>query len=181
LGNQTYVALLYSIIIDKASRVKNDDLKLIAKSCGFGNIASYIASGNLIFTTQVKDVSRIEQAIESAFQDHYHKPVDIIVKCKMDFLALLQQNPWPNLANADGSRVFLKVMREPISEEVTKVILSAPDSKEKLSIINGNVWYFVPQENAGSSLHGKVSHRRNGVGTSRNWNTLSGLAKLLEC
>jgi uncharacterized protein (DUF1697 family) len=72
------------------------------------------------------------------------------------------------------------VMREPISEEVTKVILSAPDSKEKLSIINGNVWYFVPQENAGSSLHGKVSHRRNGVGTSRNWNTLSGLAKLLE-
>jgi len=178
-AGEVYVGLLYSIVIGKGIRVTNEALKEIVSNCGYQNPRPYISSGNVVFEAKKQAVSSVELKLEEAFERHFGKKIDIIVKPREEFLGLLSQNPWQRLAATDGSRVAIKIMREKLSTDRAKLLCAAPGVGEKLTIIDGHVWYYVPVENAGSRLHGKVSNRLNGIGTSRNWNTMQGLARLL--
>jgi uncharacterized protein (DUF1697 family) len=178
-ASEVYVGLLYSIVIGKTHRVTNEALKEIVSDCGYRHPRPYISSGNVIFEAKKEAVPSIESRLEEAFERHFGKQIDIIVKSQTEFLSLLPQNPWPKLAAKDGSRVAIKIMREELSMERAKLLRAAPGAGEKLAIVEGNVWYYVPMKNAGSPLHAKVSNRLNGIGTSRNWNTMQGLARLL--
>ncbi len=177
--SEVYVGLLYSIVIGKGLRVTNEALKEIVSDCGYRNPRPYISSGNVVFEAKKQAVSAVELKLEEAFQRRFGKKIDFIVKSREEFLGLLPQNPWPRLAAKDGSRVAIKIMREKLGAERTKLLRAAPGVGERLAIVDGHVWYYVPMENAGSSLHGKVSARLNGIGTSRNWNTMLGIARLL--
>jgi uncharacterized protein (DUF1697 family) len=178
-GAEVYVGLLYSIVIGKGNRVTNEALKEIVSGCGYRNPRPYISSGNVVFEAKQQAVLEIELELEEAFQHRFGKKIDFIVKPREKFLDLLSQNPWPRLAAKDGSRVAIKIMREKLSTERAKLLRASPGDGEKLAIVEGHVWYYVPMENAGSPLHAKVSARANGIGTSRNWNTMQGLARLL--
>jgi uncharacterized protein (DUF1697 family) len=177
--SDVYVGLLYSIVIGKGIRVTNEALKEIVSTCSFRNPRPYISTGNVVFEAKKQAVSAIELKLEEAFQHRFGKKIDFIVKPQGEFLDLLPQNPWPRIAAKDGNRVAIKIMREKLSTERAKLLRAAPGAGEKLAIVAGHVWYYVPKENAGSPLHGKVSARANGIGTSRNWNTMQGLARLL--
>jgi uncharacterized protein (DUF1697 family) len=176
---EVYVGLLYSIVIGKGIRVTNEALKEIVSNCGYRNPRPYISSGNVVFEAKKQAISSIELKLEEAFQHRFGKAIDFIVKPREEFLSLSSRNPWPRLAAKDGSRVAIKIMREELSTERAKLLRAAPKAGEKLAIVAGHVWYYVPMENAGSPLHAKVSARANGIGTSRNWNTMQGLARLL--
>lgn len=178
-ADEVYVGLLYSIVIGKGIRVTNEALKEIVSDCGYRNPRPYISSGNVVFEANKQPVPAVELKLEEAFQFYFGKKIDFIVKSREEFLGLLSQNPWPRLAAKDGSRVAIKIMREKLSTERAKLLRAAPGFGEKLTIVDGHVWYYVPSENAGSPLHGKVSNRLNGIGTSRNWNTIQGLSRLL--
>jgi uncharacterized protein (DUF1697 family) len=177
--SDVYVGLLYSIVIGKGLRVTNEALKEIVFKCGFQNPRPYISSGNVVFEAKKQAISAIELKLEEAFQYRFGKKIDFIVKPREEFLDLLSQNPWPSLATKDGSRVAIKIMREKLSAERAMLLRAAPGTGEKIAIVEGHVWYYVPKENAGSPLHGKVSNPINGIGTSRNWNTMQGLTRLL--
>jgi uncharacterized protein (DUF1697 family) len=179
VAGEVYVGLLYSIVIGKGIRVTNEALKEIVSDCGYLNPRPYISSGNVVFEAKKQAVSPIELKLEETFQHRFGKKIDIIVKPREEFLDLLSQNPWPRLAAKDGSRIAIKIMREKLSMERAKLLRAALGDGEKLAIIDGHVWYYVPMENGGSPLHAKVSARANGIGTSRNWNTMQGLARLL--
>jgi uncharacterized protein (DUF1697 family) len=178
-AGEVYVGLLYSIVIGKTRRVTNEALKEIVSDCGYRNPQPYISSGNVIFEAKKQAVPSIESGLEETFERHFGKKIDFIVKPREEFLGFLSQNPWPRLAAKDGSRVAIKIMREKLSTERAKLLRAAPGAGEKLVIVEGNIWYYVPIENVGSPLHAKVSARANGIGTSRNWNTIQGLARLL--
>lgn len=178
-AGEIYVGLLYSIVIGKGVRVTNEALKEIVSNCGYRKPRPYISSGNVVFEAKKQTISAIELKLEEVFQHRFGKKIDFIVKPREEFLSLLSQNPWPGLAAKDGSRVAIKIMREKLSTERAKLLRAASGAGEKLAVVDGHVWYYVPMENAGSPLHAKVSARANGIGTSRNWNTMQGLARLL--
>ncbi|RUU52055.1 DUF1697 domain-containing protein, partial [Mesorhizobium sp. M2C.T.Ca.TU.009.01.2.1] len=46
---QTYVALLYSIILSEGRRVVMADLKAMAEEQGLKNVRTLVATGNLVF------------------------------------------------------------------------------------------------------------------------------------
>ena len=54
---QTYVALLYSVILGEGRRVVMADLKAMAESLGLKNPRTLVATGNLVFETQETEIA----------------------------------------------------------------------------------------------------------------------------
>ena len=175
----SHVALLYSVVLDNESRVNMEKLRGMAAKLGFQQAKSYIASGNLVYQSDagIKDQ---ETMLERAFEKTFGKRVDIIVKSRSQWTSLLRDNPYRQLSGEDGSRVFVKVMREPLHPQLLQEVKPLLTMDELLTCVAGNPWYYVPKSAQGTRLHGRISDRKLGVGTSRNWNTVQAIENLLE-
>ncbi|TIP35235.1 MAG: DUF1697 domain-containing protein, partial [Mesorhizobium sp.] len=85
---QTYVALLYSIVLGEGRRVVMADLKVMAEELGLKNVRTLLATGNLVFEARAAKVADLERRLEVAFEKSFGRHVDIIVRGAEDWLKL---------------------------------------------------------------------------------------------
>lgn len=177
----TYVALLYSIIIDAKRRVVMSDLRAIAESLGCRNVRSLVSTGNLVFDSAETSVPAIENALEKAFAAFHGKHVDIIVKSAPDWQRLVAANPFPTESEAEPDRVGIRVMRAAPRPDLADFLRPYQTSGERVAIIDGHVWVHFQGQASLSRLAGQLTPKRmGGIGTSRNWNTVKRLGEMLS-
>ncbi|UVK37033.1 DUF1697 domain-containing protein [Mesorhizobium sp. AR10] len=176
---QTYVALLYSIILGEGRRLVMADLKAMAEGLGLKNPRTLVATGNLVFEARAGDIAKLEQRLEAAFEKSFGRHVDIIVRRADDWLKLAAGNPFPAESAAAGDQVAVRVMRKPVAAEAVTALQACVGKDEKMQAVGGDIWVFFSRETPTSRLLTATSHKRLGVGTSRNWNTVRRLAEMV--
>ncbi|MER8505409.1 DUF1697 domain-containing protein [Mesorhizobium sp. M0199] len=176
---RTYVALLYSIILGEGRRVVMSDLKAMAEGLGLNNPRTLVATGNLVFETQETERAALEQRLEAAFAKTFGRHVDIIVRRADGWLRLAAGNPFPAESAEAADRVAVRVMRAPVSPDAVSALQAYIGRNEKLQAVGGDIWIVFSRETPSSRLLAAVSHKRLGIGTSRNWNTVRRLAEMV--
>ncbi len=176
---QTYVALLYSIILGEGRRVVMADLKAMAESVGLKNPRTLVATGNLVFETRTTDIAWLEQRLETAFEKTFGRHVDIIVRTAEDWLKLAAGNPFPAESAETGDQVAVRAMREPAPADGVAALQVYAAEDEKVASVGGDIWVVFSRERPSSRLLAAMNHKRLGIGTSRNWNTVRKLAEMV--
>lgn len=177
---RTYIALLYSIVLTPQRRVVMADLKAMAEELGFANTRTLAASGNLVFDAPETPVCELESRLEAAFPKVFGRHVDIIVRDATDWQALVAGNPFAKESAETADQVAVRVMRQPVPAAALDTLkpYAAPD--EKIALVNGDIWIVFSREKPNSRLLGAVGHKRFGIGTSRNWNTVRKLGEMVK-
>lgn len=175
----TYVALLYSIVLTPERRVTMGDLRALAAGLGFQQPRTLVSTGNLVFETEGEDVSRLETQLEAAFESHFSKHVDIIVRSAEAWCKTVSGNPFPDEAEQDGSLVLLRAMRHPLNEDILAELQPYLSLGERAVVARGDLWVSFTGRPSESRLLGALTTKRLGIGTSRNWNTVRGIKDLL--
>lgn len=87
-----YVALLRGINVGGKNKVVMSELREQVADAGYGNVRTYINSGNLLFEADAprEDVA---QAIEDVLARHYDFPVRLALLTAQDYLAELEELP----------------------------------------------------------------------------------------
>ena len=176
---QTYVALLYSIILGEGRRVVMADLKAMVEGLGLKNVRTLVATGNLVFEARAVEIPKLEQRLEKAFEKTFGRHVDIIVRGAEDWLKLAKANPFPAESADTGDQVAVRIMRQPVADEALSGLQARADAEEKVLLIDGDIWLVFSRERPSSRLLAAANHKRFGVGTSRNWNTVRRLAEMV--
>jgi len=176
---QTYVALLYSIILGEGRRVVMSDLKAMSESLGLKNVRTLVATGNVVFEARAGEISKLEQRLEKAFEKTFGRHVDIIVRSAEDWLKLAADNPFPAESADAADQVAVRVMREPTPEETAASLTAYAAKDEKVRLVGGDIWLVFSRERPSSRLLAAANHKRMGIGTSRNWNTVRRLAEMV--
>jgi uncharacterized protein (DUF1697 family) len=175
-----YVALLYSIVLTPQRRVTMSDLRAMATGLGFERPRTLASTGNLVFETDPTPVSQLENRLEAAFAAHFGKPVDILVREATAWRETVGRNPFPAESARDGSLVVLRIMRRPLDPALTRKLEPYLTPPERLAIVAGDLWVSFAGRPSESRLLGALTTRRLGIGTFRNWNTVRGIADLLD-
>jgi len=175
----TYVALLFSIILDGGRRVVMTDLRAMAEALGLEKARTVIATGNLIFEAAPTPVRALEAALETGFREQFGRHVDIIVRTAADWRGLVSANPFPELSRTDPSHVITRVMRDPVRPEVVEALEARRSGEERVSVADGNLWFHFAHGVAGSRLASGLDPQRAGVGTMRNWNTVGRIGEVI--
>jgi uncharacterized protein (DUF1697 family) len=176
----TYVALLYSIVIDQSRRVVMSDLRRLAEDLGHENVRTLVSSGNLVFDSRQTSIPKLETDLERCFAAFYGKHVDIIIKSAGDWRALVASNPFPKESAAEPDQVTIRIMRDPADAKLLDFFKPYQTQGERVAIIDGHVWVHFRGRPSLSKLDGQLTPKRmGGVGTARNWNTVRRLGEMV--
>jgi uncharacterized protein (DUF1697 family) len=93
----TYVALLRGINVGGQRKVEMARLKALFEELGFGEVRTYINSGNIIFRAD-EPADGLRTRIESAIERGFGFQVPVVLRSRQDLEQLLQRLPatWVN-------------------------------------------------------------------------------------
>src|SRR5712672_4018365 len=101
-----FVALLRAINVGGTGKLPMSDLEDICEELGFGAVRTYIASGNVVFTSR-KSEAAVKAALEKRLEVYARKPVGVLVRSAAEMAQILADNPFPKAAPNRTMAVFL--------------------------------------------------------------------------
>jgi len=104
-----FVALLRAVNVGGTGKLPMAELKRIAEDLGFANPRTFIASGNLLFTSDDSE-AEVRKALEKRLAEHMGKPVAVMVRSAAEMAAVATANPF---GDAPGKRVLVTFLPEP--------------------------------------------------------------------
>lgn len=171
------VALLRGVNVGGHAKLPMADLRSALSNLGFGEVQTYLQSGNIVLDPGELRFGELPTALESAIADDFGLEVRVIVRTRADLAAVAAEHPFRN-DDSNHSRlhvVFLE--RKPAAGKVASLDpdRSPPDQFE---VRGREIFLFYPSGQGRSKLTLDYFERQLGMaGTARNWNTVT---KLLE-
>ena len=162
--------------------IKMDQLKKLYLDLQFTGIQTYIQSGNVIFSTGIKDNKLLENQISSAIKTQFGFEVPVLVLPKEKLQEILNNNPFlikdPNLSI---SELYVTFLQEAPMLDATEKMMALDFSPEKIAIINQVIYLFLPKGYGNTKLNNNFFEARlKTPATTRNWKTLLALASMAE-
>jgi len=167
----SYVALLRSVNLLGNSTLKMNDLKRIAEELGLGSARTFIASGNLLFTSDRQE-EELRIQLEQRLEAHMGRPVRVMVRTAEEMEAARRANPFPDAA-ANNTLVFFMNELPPPADLLATVRNKADD--ERIAAGVREVYVAYGEKGIGRS---RLRIPAAEAGTARNMNTVAKLAEL---
>ena len=162
-----YVALLRAVNVG-GRQLKMADLKAIAEKLGLDSPRTFIASGNLLFSSK-KDEATVKRELETALSKHMARAVEVMVRTAQEMANAVAANPFPSEPGNKVVAIFLD--HSPADDAVTSAKNVAD---ERLALGSREIYVHYPGGQGRSKL--RLSGRA--LGTARNMNTVARLAEL---
>ena len=171
-----YVALLRGVNVGGHRRVPMADLRGLCEGLGFGEVATYIQSGNVVFTSDhsVEEVGRrLEAAIAERFG--FAVAVAVVVRTRAELAAVAASHPFAG-RQTDLAKLHVVFFEEPPPPEAVAALKAADTSPDEVAVEGREAFVHYPN----GSGRSKLSLDEFGEGTARNWRTVTKLLELLE-
>ncbi|WP_076863773.1 DUF1697 domain-containing protein [Bradyrhizobium mercantei] len=163
-----YVALLRAVNVGGTGKLPMTELKAMCVDEGFVDVETYIASGNVVFSSKL-GAAKVKAALEQRLQAYAGKPVGVAVRSADEIAAVLKANPFPKAPPNFTVAIFLD---EPPPKDALKDIKGQQDEQVKLGKREIYVAY-------GSGMgRSRLKIPAAAKGTARNINTIAKLAAL---
>ena len=173
----SYAALLRGVNVGGRGKVGMEDLRSLFASLGYTDVASYVQSGNVVFKSSTKDVSKLTKAIEQKIRTDLDMDVTVLIRSAVELRKIQTVNP---LIGRSGDPTKLHVtflQAEPKTEQVGE-LPKVRDGKDELAVVGREIYLFCPDGYGNSKLNNAFVEKRLGIrATTRNWRTV---AKLVE-
>jgi uncharacterized protein (DUF1697 family) len=177
-GLTTYISMLRGINVGGQKKVGMKDLKELYESMGFGQVRTYIQSGNAVFEYPDTDRSTLVSKIERGIEGRFGFKVPVVLRTRDEFRRLIAETPF---VGKDESRVHVTFLSaEPETLDVDE-IRRAKDEAEEFSTKGKEIYLFCPNGYGLTKLSNTFFERSLGVSaTTRNWRTVNALFSMTE-
>ena len=183
----THIALLRGINLGGHKKVPMAELREVVASLGHADVATYIQSGNVVFSTEQSDTAALAAALEEAIAETLGVQARVVVLSREELAQVVRDNPYsdePNLRAVHA--IFLSGQPGP---ELADQVAAAQDqvaqkgSHDTAEVIGRTIFLHTPDGYGRSDLAAalvKIGQRKTDqvAGTARNWATVTKLAAM---
>ena len=163
-----YVALLRAVNVGGTGKLPMSELKTMCEAAGFADVRTYIASGNVLFTSKLGE-SAVRKKLEQQLHDYAGKPVGVLIRSAAEMAQVLADNPFPE---APGNRVVAIFLDHP--PPAGALDDARHRQQERLACGKREIYVHYGEGMADSRLLIPAAK----AGTARNINTIAKLAAL---
>jgi uncharacterized protein (DUF1697 family) len=179
----SHVALLRGINVGGRNKVPMAELREMVTSLGHAGVTTYIQSGNVLFTTDERDIRKLAADLEAAITDTFGIKSSVVVLARDDLAGILDRNPYPEEPNPKLVHVVF-LSTEPSADlrgrlEAAQAKAADKGSRDTVTVIGPAVFLHTPDGFGTSDLAQGVL-RILAAGTARNWATATKLLALCE-
>ena len=175
-----FVALLRGINVGGKNLIRMSDLKACFEEQGFGAVATYIQSGNVLFTSEELG-QRLASRIEKALATRFSYGARIVLLSRRQLAQVIARAPAGFGAQPAKYRYDVIFLKDPLrATTAIKSVLTRPGVDE--AIAGPGALYFsrLIAKASQSQLARVVSLPIYQQMTIRNWNTTTKLLRLIE-
>ena len=102
----SFVALLRAVNVGGTGKLPMTELKVMCEELGFAAVRTYIASGNVVFTSHQSEAA-IKSALEKRLEAYAGKPVGVVVRSAEEMAKVAADNPFPKAKPNYTVAIFL--------------------------------------------------------------------------
>ena len=165
-----YVALLRAVNVSGTGKLPMSELKRMGEECGFTSVRTFIASGNLLFRSDLAEC-QVRDRVAAAVEAFFRRPVPVFVRSAADLAELVAANPF---TDDKLSRVMAHVIDEP---PTSAMLAAARDLSGERMALGPRAIYVSYGEGIGST---RLKLPAAKLGTARNMNSVGKIAALLS-
>ena len=164
----SYIALLRAINVGGTGKLAMTHLKEMCETAGFRSVRTFIASGNVVFTSSLSEPA-VKKKLEKHLLEYAGKPIRVFVRTAAEMAQVLKDNPFPH---APGNRNLAVFLDEPPAKDTLEKISGRVD--EEVGLGRREIYVVYGESIARSKL--KIPGAADG--TARNMNTVAKLAAM---
>ena len=177
----TYAALLRGINVGGKNRIKMPALKAAFEEVGFDDVATYIQSGNVLFTASGIRAAELARRVETMLAETFDYEPTVVVRSQRQMRAIVDGAPKGFGGQPARYRYDVIFLKEPLTAKAA--LKSVPMRQDVDEVHAGRgVLYFsrLIARAAQSHLSKVVSLPIYQSMTIRNWNTTTTLLRMLD-
>lgn len=164
----TLIALLRAVNVGGTGKLPMADLRALCEKAGFSDVRTYIASGNVVFSSRLT-APKARVTLEAALAKRLDKPTQVIIRTADELEAVIAANPFPK---AEPNRLIVVFLSK--DESHTDLDDWKIPGNEQLKLIDRELYIHYPDGMGDSKL--KVPFADQGTG--RNLNTVRALLSM---
>jgi uncharacterized protein (DUF1697 family) len=182
------VALLRGVNVGGRNKLAMADLRAVVESLGHGNVATYIQSGNVVFTSDNTDSSAIAAEVERALEEVLGVRSSVVVLSRAELAKVIADNPFPD--ETDPRRLHTIVRGADLGAAGAAAVAAAErrardkGGRDQAKVVGRAVYLRTPDGMGRSELAAQLTRpdptARDRGGTARNWATVTKLLAMLD-
>jgi len=174
----TYISLLRGINVSGQRKIRMADLKNMYEMLGFGNVQTYVQSGNVVFDSDEQDISKIKKSIEARIESTFGFSVPVLTRTAEDFKRIIESHPFKK---EEAIRVLVTFLYERPEKLKLEDLSQYEDKIDKFAIGEQEIFLFCPGGYGKTKLSNTFFERKlNIVATTRNWKSVNALYEMVN-
>ncbi len=176
-----YVALLRAVNLGAHNRMKMSRLQEVCAGLGFARVATYIQSGNVVFSLSKGSAAAASKMLEKAIRREFCFDVRVFCRSAEEMGAVIRRNPLAKVKGIDTGKLHVSFLSEVPVAAAVKKLESFAAGGEQLRCAGTELYLYCPQGYGRSKLANlNVERVLKVAATTRNWRTVNTLAAMAE-
>jgi uncharacterized protein (DUF1697 family) len=173
---ERYVAFLRGMNLGNR-RIKNEELRAEFEALGFEEVATFRASGNVIFGAAKQGESALTKTIEQGLGEALGYEVPVFLRSCSEVAAIAAQEPFPakTIAASKGKLQVTMLAQKP-TPVARKTALALATNEDRLAIEDRELFWLPSGGTIDSTLDLKAIEQALGKGTQRTMGTIEQIA-----
>ena len=134
-----YIAFLRAINVG-GHTVKMDHLSKLFEGLGFSSVETFIASGNVIFETTVKNTATLEKKIAEHLEKSLGYPVDTFLRTIQEVGEIEQRSPFTAQGKEDS--VYVAFLHEAPNAAATSALMALKSKANDFAILEREIYWL---------------------------------------
>jgi uncharacterized protein (DUF1697 family) len=175
-----YAALLRGINVGGNNKVPMAGLRALMGELGYGDVRTYLQSGQAVFTAERGDEESLAAELAAAVEKRFGFAVGVLVRDHAYLRAVREACPFP-AERLEGRQLHATFFSGPVDGARFASVRAEGFLPEEFRVGDRVLYLYVPEGLGRSKLAGALSARKvvgDVVATTRNWNTVRKLEEL---
>jgi uncharacterized protein (DUF1697 family) len=153
------------------------ELRRLFEKMGFGDVESFIASGNIICSSTAKGLQLLGPKIEDCLRRSLGYEVKVFLRTESELAAIAQSKPFPESKLKSARTLNVAFLNEPLDRATTKLVMGFNSPVDDFHV-RGREVYWLCKTRQSESPFFKVPFEKvvKAPATWRNFNTITKLA-----
>ncbi len=174
-----YAGLLRAVNVGKR-QVPMARLRGLLEELGFTDVATLMASGNVVFSTDRTDVAALEGELAAAIEADFGFPVPVLIRSAEDLDRVIAANPFPEALEIEPKFLHVAFASEAVPADAYRDIDRSVFEPDDFAVGTHEIYLWFANGAGRSKLSVDVPETKDIVFTARNWNTVLKLRDLLS-
>ena len=180
----TFIAVLRGINVGGHKIVKMERLRATFEALGFGNVRTYVQSGNVVFDGQGvpgKVAEKIAAKIAARLERDFGFSVPVTVLTGEALGRVVAENPFVKEKGIDPAKLHVTFLSGPAAAEGLKKLGALPAGPDRFfcGLPSTTVYLHCPESYGNSKLSNGAIEKALALGaTTRNWKTVTTLHRM---